>query len=68
VYSFENDPLYPKAYLTIDQIELAEKKAKRLRAKMFLSILERLFSSYISVKQAPAKKQQVRLSSNKGFA
>ena len=68
MYSYENDPLYPKTFLTIEQIEVVQNRAKKMRAKMFLSILEGLFFSHVSKTQSPPKTQQIKLSSSKGFA
>lgn len=68
MYSYENDPLYPKTYLTIEQIEAAQNRAKRLRAQMFLSMLEGLFANHMPTKNKPVENHQVQLSSSKGFA
>ena len=39
MYSYRNDPLYPTADLTLKEIEIAQNRAKKLRAHAFMTLI-----------------------------
>ena len=47
MYSYRKDPLYPTADLTLNEIEISQNRAKKLRAHAFMSFINGLYEKKV---------------------
>tara|TARA_B100000214_G_C23665148_1_gene489263 strand:+ start:92 stop:295 length:204 start_codon:yes stop_codon:yes gene_type:complete len=47
MYSYRKDPLYPTADLTLNEIEISQNRAKKLRAHAFMSFINGLYKKKV---------------------
>ena len=47
MYSYRKDPLYPTADLTLKEIEISQNRAKKLRARAFMTFINALYEKKV---------------------
>ena len=68
MYEYQKDPLYQSHVLSIEEIEEAHRRAKRLQSTAFVNAIQNLFESKTKTSVRPARNIQLPLPSSKGFA
>ena len=68
MYEYQKDPLYQSHVLSIEEIEEAHRRAKRLQSAAFVNAIQNLFESKTKTSVRPARNIQMPSPSSKGFA
>ena len=68
MYEYQKDPLYQSLVLSIEEIEAAHRRAKKLQSTAFVSTIQNLFESRNKPSVRATRNIQMPLSSSKGFA
>ena len=68
MYEYQKDPLYQSHVLSIEEIEEAHRRAKKLQSKAFVGAIQNLFENKTKTTIRPARNTQMPLPSSKGFA
>ena len=68
MYEYQKDPLYQSHVLSIEEIEEAHRRAKKLQSKAFVNAIQNLFESKTKTPVRPARNIQMPLPSSKEFA
>ena len=68
MYEYQKDPLYQSHVLSIEEIEEAHRRAKRLQSTAFVNAIQNLFESKTKTSVRTARNIQMPLPSSKGFA
>ena len=68
MYKYQKDPLYQSHVLSIEEIEEAHRRAKKLQSTAFVNTIQNLFVSKTRPSVRAARNIQMPLPSSKGFA
>ena len=68
MYEYQKDPLYQSHVLSIEEIEAAHRRAKKLHSMAFVNAIQNLFESKTKPSFKPTRNIQMPLPSSKGFA
>ena len=68
MYEYQKDPLYQPHVLSIEEIEEAHRRAKKLQSTAFVKAIQNLFESRTKPSVRAARNIQMPLPSSKGFA
>tara|TARA_Y100000589_G_C26868417_1_gene512898 strand:- start:298 stop:504 length:207 start_codon:yes stop_codon:yes gene_type:complete len=68
MYEYQKDPLYQSHVLSIEEIEEAHRRAKKLHSVAFVNAIQNIFESKTKPSFKPTRNIQMPLPSSKGFA